>query len=213
MFGGGISSNGYSISFRYFDIPSTFTDNIYEADLSILQHPKEIDSRSQVFRNSKHSYVFGKINNLFTLRLGLGQAREITDKTDLGSVRISYLYTGGLSLGILKPEYLQINESTTPNQITLVHRRFDAQKHNLSNIYDGTSFFKGFSEIWLMPGIYLKGSSQIDFSSSKEISHVLELGFVVDYFFIKVPIMHSDIGNYSTFVGFYLNYYYGFRWF
>lgn len=213
IIGGGIASNGYNLSFRYFDIPSTLVDNIYESDIVILQHPKEIDSRSQIARNSDHNYVFGKINNLFALRLGVGQSREITDKTDLRSVRITYLYSGGLSLGILKPEYIKVNESKKLNELKIETRRFDYTKHNLSNIYDGTSFFEGFSEISLLPGIYLKGGISVDFASSKKYSHILELGVAIDYYFKKVPVMSPIIENYSSFVGFYANYYYGFRWY
>lgn len=214
-FGGSIMSDGYTLfTYRYLDIPSTYVDQGFEAEIGFIRHPKEVLSESPVpkYAASTTTFVFGKINTMINLRVGYGQVREITDKTDYGSVRLSYVYFGGFSLGILKPVFIEVDETPTERTISLVTTRFDPDEHSIGNIFGGASFFKGFDQLSFRPGIYGKFGVNVDFASSVQTAHMIELGVRGDYYFSEVPIFDQITENITLFFGFYLSYYYGIKW-
>ena len=74
-------------------------------DILNLRHQKE-----KRITNSPDALAFryGKINTLTNLRLGLGRQNVIFGKELKKGVEISYNYVVGLSVGFLKPVYLEV---------------------------------------------------------------------------------------------------------
>lgn len=101
-----LNSNGLSFSYRFARRVDLLRKNLFETEFSLVKHPKEERINSPLFPNNK-SFVFGKQNNFFTLRIGVGRQREIFSKADVGSIAIRVMASGGASLGILKPYYYE----------------------------------------------------------------------------------------------------------
>lgn len=185
-------SRGYTINGRYLKHVDGFNKEGFEIDLAKLRHPKEVRTPSQFFSNSR-GFVYNRINTFYTARVGYARERILYDKTDQGTVSISMVGGGGLSLGLLKPVYIQLYRADSPNQPTiLVTERYDPPTHLSATIYGEANFFKGFGEINVRPGIYGKFGVNFDYDLLDKKVTSLESGIVYDFFFTEVPIFYED---------------------
>lgn len=206
-----LNTNGYSLNARRSWAPTAFFERGFETDIAIIRHPKEVNDYNYFYIGG-NSYAYGKLNSLYTMRFGFGEKHEIAEKIDVGSVEINYFYYGGVSLGGVKPVYLEINTAPLGSDfVTVSTERYDPNKHNLNNIVGGVPFTKGFSEMKFYPGIYAKFGVDFDYKISTQKIGTLETGMVVDYYFREVPIM-AHTKNYSYFLAFYLSINFGKKW-
>ncbi len=177
----------------------------------MIRHPKEVNDYNYYYIGGS-TFAYGKLNSLYVLRFGIGENHEIAEKIDLGSIEINYFYYGGLSLGGVKPIYLEINKAAPSSGfVDVATERYDPNEHNLNNIVGGVPFSKGFSEIAFYPGIYAKFGLNFDYKISTQKIGKIETGMVVDYYFKKVPIM-AKAENYSYFLAFYVSINFGKKW-
>lgn len=206
-----LNTNGYSLNARRSWSPTAFFERGYEFDVAMIRHPKEVNEYNYYYIGG-NSYAYGKLNSLYTMRFGFGEKHEIAEKIDVGSVEINYFYYGGVSIGGVKPIYLEINNAPISSDYVDVNtERYDPNKHNLNNIVGGVPFTKGFSEIKFYPGIYAKFGIDFDYKVSTQKIGTLEAGIVVDYYFKEVPIM-ANVKNDSYFLAFYLSINFGKKW-
>jgi hypothetical protein len=54
------------------------------------------------------------------------------------------------------------------------------------------SFFKGFNEIKLYPGLYARGGFNFEYSRNDRVTHTIEIGASLHAFTKTIPIMASD---------------------
>lgn len=157
-----------------------------------MKSPKEIRVVNPYFTNAK-SYAYGKLNNLFILRGGFGFQNLIATKPYWGGIELRYFYIGGASIGLAKPVYLNIINlvSISPYyyEYKLTTEKYDPEEHFTDNIYGRASFTKGFSEIKVYPGIYGKVGFSFDFGTYNAVIKNLELGAMIDFFPIPIPLM------------------------
>ena len=206
-----LNTNGYSINARRSWSPTAFFERGIDMDLAMIRHPKEVNDYNYYYVGGS-TYAYGKLNSLYTFRLGFGERHGIADKIDVGSIEINYFYYGGLSLGGVKPIYLDINTAPiSSDYVSITTERYDPNKHNLNNIVGGVPFTKGFSEMKIYPGIYAKFGLDFDYKISTRKIGTFETGMVVDYYFREVPIM-AKTKNYSYFLAFYLSINFGKKW-
>jgi len=206
-----LNTNGYSLNARRSWSPTAFFIRGFEADIAMLRHPKEVNDYNYYYIGG-NNYAYGKLNSLYTMRIGFGEKHQIAEKIDVGSVEINYFYYGGLSLGGVKPIYLEINTAPLGSGVvTTSTQKYDPNKHDLSNIVGGVPFTKGFSEMKIYPGIYAKFGLDFDYKISTRKIGTIETGMVVDYYFKEVPIM-ANTKNYSYYMAFYVSINFGKKW-
>lgn len=209
-----LHTRGYGANFRRLYYKDGFHKQGWEIDLVNIRHPKEVKIFNQL-DNSARGYVYGKLNNLYALRMGYARDQILFDKTDQGTVAISLVTNGGLSLGILKPVYLEIVKPVNNGQFILSTERYDPTVHEYGVIYGQANFFKGFDNLSAMPGLYGKLGLSFDYNLIDEKTTTLEVGVVFDYFIREVPIMAQldpTIQNSSLFTQFYLTVNFGSKW-
>lgn len=184
-------TNGFSLNFRYGKYMGAFNKRVYELEFSTLKHPKEIKV-SSLYEEDAKGYVYGKLNSFFTFRPSMGWHHIAVPKQSIKGVSITSILQVGASLGLAKPVYLNIREpkeNSSPTSYNVVLRRYDPVEHNQEQIYGRGSFFKGFDEIKLYPGIFSKAALEFEYSNSREIIKAIEVGLMADFFFEEVPIM------------------------
>ncbi|HUM48268.1 MAG TPA: hypothetical protein PLD84_15160, partial [Chitinophagales bacterium] len=86
---------------------------IYEFEFTQLHHPKEvkqtIDFGFSFFGiNSPKPFVYGKQNNFYQLNTSIGRQFMLTERAERKGVEVGLKVIGGLSLGLLKPYYLDL---------------------------------------------------------------------------------------------------------
>lgn len=185
-----LNSNGLGVSGRYASRINARKKTIYELDFVGIRHSKEYRYSNPY--NSSKSFVFGKLNAFFDLRVGYGKQKEMFRKVDKGGISIRRYFSFGPTLGILKPIYYEVLQPTSdPYEYNLVTEKFVTHL-NQQYIYGRASFFKGFDEISVVPGAYGRFGFSFEYSKSDIIIHALETGVVLDLFPKKIPIMDTE---------------------
>jgi hypothetical protein len=190
-----LNSNGFGANFRRGTRINAFRKFIWEVDMNYVKHPKEIKMSSSYGQLTQ--YAYGKTHFAWETRGAAGFQREIYRKIDKTGVAIRYFYDVGPSLILLKPIYYQVAVDNIVED-----QKFDM---NASQYIVGrSSFFKGFNEMKIDPGIYLKAGFSFEHSKQDVRLNALEIGGVASAFLNEVEIMasHNTRFLFSIFVSF-----------
>lgn len=187
-----LHTNGLGLEYRIGKNRSIFNKWTLEFDLLEYKHSKEIKSINPFYTNTK-SYIYGKLNTIYLVRAGFGEQRLLNRKPYTGGVELRLFYTGGLTVAMAKPVYLNILQwDTTDTRLNIVTQKYDPENHFPDNIYGRASFLKGFKEIKPYPGLYAKLGLGIEFGNINQSTKLVEVGTVLDYFLKPVPIMANQ---------------------
>jgi hypothetical protein len=204
-----LSTNGFGLSYREGKRIDYLNKRIVEIDLGTLKHPKEVKISNPVYQ-TPGTFVFGKVNSVIFIRGGIGHQHEIYKKADLGGVAVRYFYTGGPILAIYKPIYYKILDPVNAQgtEFQIIEEKFDVKKLEPSMIYSKSSFTKGFGEASILPGLYVKGGFNFEYSKEDKIIHAIEVGAQINAFPKKIPIMATD-SNKAIFFSLFASYRFG----
>ena len=204
-------SRGYAINTRIQKFIDGYRKHGLEVDLTKLRHQKEVKTPNSQSYNASRGFVYNRINSFYSLRTGYIREKILFDKTDKGTVSISLITSGGLSLGLLKPVYVVVTAENQQNQIV----RYNPGDPLQSNVQGEANFFRGIGETKLYPGLYLKVGANFDYQLVEKKVTALEAGMIYDYFFREVPIFYERDGgediNWTGFFQFYVAFNFGYR--
>ncbi len=155
-------------------------------------------------------YIFGKINNFYTFKVGLGGSKLIAGKPDPGTVAIHWVTSGGLSLGLLKPYYIIVDNGGGDKTIKYTDETHD-NFLNEKNIVGGAGFSQGLSEIKFVPGVHLKTGLHFDFSGNRRTVFGVETGMNFEYYSQEIKLMALQPGV-PYFYNLYVSIQFGKRW-
>ena len=192
-----LNSNGLGGNFRYAKRITYLKKTLYEVDVVNIKHPKEVKIYSNYnASNTSKSYVYGKTNVFINLRVGIGYQREIFQKQDRDGIAIRYFYSFGPDIGFAKPIYYNyvtiLVDANNQVYYKTMTEKFVSQHPNATDIMGRASFFKGFDEISVIPGVYAKFGLTMEFGKKEQIINALEGGFVFDAFIKRVPLMATE---------------------
>jgi predicted XRE-type DNA-binding protein len=186
------NTDGWSVFYEKGKYKSITKTNLWWIEIGEHKHPKEektpTASSAQGFIILSN-YIYGKQNNLFDVKLGFGQQKLIGGKGNKNGVAVSAIYGGGISAGLLKPYYLQIQSPTTNQQEEIKYDNNDQLFLDPTIVLGKGSFSKGFNEIQFVPGGHVKGALRFDYGRYNEVVSALEVGLKATYFSKKMPIM------------------------
>jgi hypothetical protein len=214
---------GYGLGYRFGTNKTYYKNLMFDFDLLEMRAPNQTRRYNENFPNPR-SYVYGKLNNLYILRAGIGQQHLLNRKPYWGGVEVRAFYYGGFDLGLAKPSYLYIAYYVVvDNQIQVdktVLERYDPEKHFpyiganpscLCDIYGRGPILSGFDKIKPYPGLYFKGGFNFEFSALNDRIKALEAGVTLDAFPTRVPIMAFKDPNLLFITG-YLSFHFGKRY-
>lgn len=181
-----------------------FNVRILEFELSERKHPKERrTSISPGFPSiQSNSYILGKINNFYMAKIGYGNRKLIAGKPEPGTFSLHWVYLGGISAGLLKPYYIKIYGEGDKKYVDSTDL---PEFIDVGNIEGRSSLFKGFNEIKVVPGLYLKTGLHLDFSNKRKTLWAMEVGVNAEAYTKKIEQM-----VYSEPKSFFVNLYAGF---
>jgi hypothetical protein len=208
-FGVMVNSDGFGVSYREAKRINFLNKRLLEIDFGTLKHPKEYRT-SNPYTQSTGTFVYGKYNSVFFLRGGLGHQHEIFSKEDAGGIAIRYFFSGGPVIGLYKPIYYRVLYPVggTLNEYMLREEKFDISIHDPTMIYSKASFFKGLGETKALPGLYLKGGFNFEYSKEDKVIHAIEIGTQINAFHKTIPIMASP-DNKAIFLSLFVSYRFG----
>ncbi len=205
-----VHTQGIKITYQKAVYENIYGRKFWEIEFSTLKDIKQARVNSY-FGNTKH-YYYGKLNNFNSLRLAYGIQKNVSEQGTKGAVNFFYKASAGVSIGILKPIYLQIvkNDSTVKSPTKEIEK-YDIQKHNASNIWGRAGMFTGILGTKIYPGIHLNAALGMNFTSQPDNIREVVVGIQADLFYKKIPIM----ATYTTppyFFTIYLQTYFGKKW-
>lgn len=206
-FAGTLNSDGYGFGYRYAKRIDFLNKRFWEIDAGMLKHPKEYRV-SNIYVQSGSSFVFGKLNCVSYLRGGLGRQKEIYKKADLGGIAVRYFYSGGISLAVYKPIYYKVLYPVSLSEFTTKDEKFDVSIAVPQDIYSKAAFTKGLDETRVLPGLYLKGGFNFEYSREDKVIHAIELGASLTGYPKVVPIM-ANTKNKAVFLSLFVSYRFG----
>ena len=210
-FGLNIHTSGWGINTRRSKNITGYKKRVLELEIVNMKHPKEVRSVNPYFDNAK-SFFYGKLNTMTVIRTAIGRQKVLFSKAEKSGVEVRLHYSGGLSLALAKPVYLNILYPTgVSREYTVVVEKYDPTKHYVDNIYGRAPFTYGFGEIKPYPGAYGKLGLAFEYGSHTENIKCIETGITIDAYAKEVPIMAYTDNN-QLFVNFYINLLYGRKW-
>lgn len=194
VFGFKLTNDGYGFFYEHGRAQSIKKALLFQIDFAERKDPKE-KKQTNVFAPSS-PLIYGKINYFYPLKLGVQQQLLFGNKSNKNGVAVTGNFGGGLSLGLLRPYYLEITDvdsitGTTnrraikydsPDSTTFI----DGQKLQSLQV-TSAGFTKGWGDISISPGAYAKASLRFDYGSYNEVVSALEVGVTGEYYFKKVP--------------------------
>lgn len=180
-----LHTSGWGLSFRKGESLTVNKKRLYEIEFLSMKHPKEYKSVTYVGDRPK-SFIYGKMNALLVAHGGYRFERILFSKTERNTFEIRFHATGGVSLGLTKPVYYIYKIS---NEISLIDKFNPDSAYAPEQIAGKAEFTKGFDEIKLYPGLYLKTGTMFEYNPLNDGITAIEVGMMLDMFGKKIPIM------------------------
>jgi hypothetical protein len=186
-----LNTNGFGLNYREGKRIDYLNKRLLEIEFNTLKDPKEVKISNPNVQ-AGGNFVFGKLNSVFLLKGGIGHQREIFRKIDQGGVAIRYFYSGGPVIAFCKPIYYKIIDQIGQNDYQIKEEKFDVKKHEPGMIYGKSAFAKGLNEIKALPGIYVKGGFNFEYSKQDKVIHAIEIGAQINVFPQRLQIMATS---------------------
>ncbi len=191
-----LHGNGFGISADYINTTNYYKRKFLRFDIMNIKHPKQYKNRTGFganFLSDQKPYVFGKINSFYTINAARGQMNLIADKGRKNGVELSWLYSYGVSLGIVKPYYLaycnEFSNCNNPLPIKYEDKTADLFLDPPDRLISRGPARLGWTEIKLYPGLQGKIGFNIDFAVFDDLVQAVEFGIMVNAYYKRVPIM------------------------
>ena len=193
-----LNSNGFGANYRYGFWRNARNQFIIDADFAYVKHPKEYKT-VLTYNYSTHRYVFGKENLFWELKGLVGWQKELYRKIDRNGISVRMFYSGGASIGFLKPIYYKVFTTSPIGEIIdEEYLKFSPSLHQ-SNIGGRGPFFMGFNEIKIVPGLTGKTGFSFEYSQKDAIIHALEASVSLTVYPKHIPIMATEKNNFLFF--------------
>lgn len=190
VFGLKLNSDGYGLSYEAGRYVTHRITRLYMFELNEKLHPKEEKVTSQYGNNFNNSqFKWGKANNFYQFKVGYGQQRLIGGKANKNGVSVSGIYAGGLSLGMVKPYYVDVVEISTNTETKYNFQ--NPRPDGGINFLGASGFATGWSEVKFKPGVHAKAAMRFDYGRFYESVSAVEAGINVEYYTSDIIQMAS----------------------
>ena len=165
IFGIKLTTDGYGAFYELGKLKTPVKTNLFGIEIGERKNPKEekLTSGNRYGLAIGNPFIYGKINNFYYAKLGIGQQRLIGGKGNKNGVAVSALYGGGLSAGLLKPYYLRISNTSGSGTQDVKYNNNDDVFLGASAITGATGVGKGFNEMKFVPGAFAKTALRFDY--------------------------------------------------
>lgn len=188
LFGVKLRTNGYGIFYEFGKMTSQRNATLFSVEFTEIKHVKEekLPSGSGGF-SFDNPYIYGKINNFYQLKLGAGMQRIVGQKGNKNGVAVNAIINGGLSLGMLRPYYIIVDDNGINR--TIKYSPADSTLFIHGFILGGAGLGKGWGEIKIKPGVFANTALRFDFGRFNEVITAVEVGISTEFYSSKIPIL------------------------
>ena len=190
IFGIRLATNGYGISYEKGRFKTPTRTVLYEFELNEIHDPKEhhISATSDGINFS--SVVPYKLNNLYEFKMAIGQQHLLGGKGNKNGVAVTYLYSGGVTVGLLKPYLLDIQNQITGATTRKTFAQMATDTTEGDYITGASGFTVGWDQLSIKPGINAKQAMRFDYGRLNQSITAIECGLTEEYYFSKIPLVY-----------------------
>ena len=182
-------SNGYGIFYEVGRMKTNRKTNTYRIDITEIKHQKEEKSSNAGLGLLSNPFIYGKISNFYQATLGLGQQYILGQKGNKNGVAVSAVFNGGLALGLLRPYYVEVGDPMGGDNKVIKYSKADSSLFLGPTIVSSGGFSKGWNEIKIKPGAFVKTALRFDYGRFNEVVSGIEVGLSIEFYGSKIPIM------------------------
>ncbi|HXB91311.1 MAG TPA: hypothetical protein VNU72_03440 [Puia sp.] len=185
-----LATDGYGISFEKGKYKTPSRTLLYEFELNEIKDPKEhrISATSDGFNYT--SVVPYKLNNLYEFKVAIGQQHLIGGKGNKNGVAVTALYAGGLTLGMQKPYFLDIQNQITGQTSRLTFAQVVNDSTQGDAITGASGFTVGWDHLTLKPAVNAKQAMRFDYGRLNQTITAIEAGLTEEFYFSKIPLVY-----------------------
>ena len=186
IFGIQLRTNGYGLFYEMGRMKTNRKTNLYRLDIAEIKDHKEekLLGGGFLFGNP---FIYGKRYFFYPITLGFGQQYILGQKGNKNGVAVSGVYMVGVSAGILRPYYVDID--AVGNDKKSIKYSQDSSAFINGPFLGASGIGKGWSEIRMRPGGFVKLAMRFDYGRYNESVNGLEIGMNVEAYAKTVPIM------------------------
>ena len=196
VFGGKLINDGYGVFMEIGRAQSVKKAMLYQLEISERKSPREQKQSNP--QNYASPFIYGKQNFVYPVKLGVQQQILFGNKSNKNGVSVTGNFGGGLAIALLRPYYLQL--SSTGDYIKYESK--DSVAFLTGNISGGPGFSKGWKDLTVNPGAYVKSALRFDYGVYNEIISALEVGISGEFYSKKIPIIVKDPQKQFFFTGY-----------
>lgn len=161
----------------------------FDVELATYRHPQETKTFNADVNNPT-PFVYGKLNKVVILKTQYSFSYKIAQFTDAQRVGIDFIYGAGVSVGFLKPVYINLIVPDASGYETVVSEKYDPVKHwDKTRIAGYTDGRIGLSEINYKAGLSVSAGIGFMWGYFTNYPKRLETGFYSEFFNKGLPVM------------------------
>lgn len=185
IYGVKLTSDGYGGFIEIGRAMSVRKALLFQLDISEHKHQKE--EKQQVFSNTS-PIIYGKINFFYPVKLGVQLQYLLGNKGNKNGVSVTGNLGGGLSIGLLRPYLVDVDKQGERKSVG--YYSADSSYFLDGNTHiSGPGIGKGWSNLKVTPGLYIKPALRFDYGKYNEMVSALEVGMVAEFYSKKIPQM------------------------
>ncbi len=211
-FFGQATTSGYVLGLQYERKKSIRSSNTFSIFFSEIKSDKEEKFRPNNLEvkpfGKPKPYIFGKQNSLSNINLTLGKKNRLFEGLLSPSIDIFFNYSGGFSLGILKPYALKLKYPLPNNRVEVREEVYGSSNQqqflNRSTIYGKANFKHTLNDIAFIPGLILGGTLEAEIGKHPAFTKSIQLGGQLLGYTRKMKLMVKEQAKafyYNAFIG------------
>lgn len=193
-FGIKLNTDGWGLSYEYAKANTVRRATIFQFEFNEKKHPKE---RKETYGTQGaggfiflgNPFIYGKRNIFYQVKLGAGQQILIGGKGNKNGVSVYGIGAGGLSLGLLRPYYIEVPDNNNSTKFVKYDSPDSALFLGANNFIGGGGLTKGWSELKMRPGLHAKTAVRFDYNRFNTVISVIEGGLNAEYYFKDIDQM------------------------
>ncbi len=189
VFGLRLATDGYGIFYERGKFKTNYKTMLFQFELNEKKSPK--DHKVAAAGNNGYNFnsvVVGKLNNFYQFKMAVGQQYLIGGKGNKNGVAVTALYSGGISIGLLKPYYIDVTDPANTDKGEFRSRYPTAFDSNYV-VQGASGFFVGWGDLKVKPGLNAKAAMRVDYGRFNQTITAIEVGATGEYYFSKIPML------------------------
>jgi hypothetical protein len=185
-----MSTNGYGLFYDHGKFITNKKTRTLTIELNELKDPH--DHKVQIPTTSDgYSYNYiavGRMNNFYELKASYGQQILLGGKGNKNGVSVTYIYSGGVSLGMLKQYVLNVSKFPPPNAY-LFQSSYPTIFDSAYFVNDALGLSGGWNHLHFSPGLNARLAMRFDYARYNANVTAFETGVTAEYYLSEMPQM------------------------